>query len=38
MRLYPGFYPGATRQLAGALTVLVVFLGALWAVGLIRPL
>jgi hypothetical protein len=26
------------RQLAGAFTVLVVFLSALWAAGLIRPL
>jgi hypothetical protein len=28
----------AKRHFAGALTVLVIFLGALWAVGLIRPL
>ena len=30
--------PGLPRQLMGAFTVLVVFLGMLWAVGLIRPL
>jgi len=29
---------GLKQQLAGAFTVLVVFLGMLWAVGLIRPL
>jgi hypothetical protein len=29
---------GLGRQFAGAFTVLVVFLGVLWAVGLIRPL
>jgi hypothetical protein len=28
----------AAQHVAGALTVLVIFLGALWAVGLIRPL
>lgn len=30
--------PGAGRQFAGAAAVLVIFLGTLWAVGLIRPL
>jgi len=30
--------PAVTRHFAGAVTVLVVFLGALWAIGLIRPL
>jgi hypothetical protein len=30
--------PAVGRQLTGAATVLVVFLGMLWAVGLIRPL
>ena len=29
---------GLKQQLAGAFTVLVIFLGMLWAVGLIRPL
>jgi hypothetical protein len=30
--------PALKRHFAGALTVLVVFLCALWAIGLIRPL
>jgi len=30
--------PSLRRQFAGAFTVLMVFLGALWAIGLIRPL
>jgi hypothetical protein len=32
------FDPALRRQFASAVAVLVVFLGALWAVGLIRPL
>jgi hypothetical protein len=31
------FDPGLRRNLAGALAVLVICLGAFWAVGLIRP-
>lgn len=30
--------PGVKRQFAGTVTVLVVFLGTLWAIGLIRPI
>jgi hypothetical protein len=32
------FSPALRQLLASALTVLAIFLGALWAVGLIRPL
>jgi hypothetical protein len=32
------FDPALRRQLASALMVVAAFLGALWAVGLIRPL
>jgi len=33
-----GFGPALRRHLASAFTVVAIFLGALWAVGLIRPL
>jgi hypothetical protein len=32
------FGPALRQHLASALAVIVIFLGALWAVGLIRPL